>query len=201
MVSVFIQAGGKSLRMGFNKALAPFLGKPLIQRVIHRVHSLASEIVVVANDPLPYLELGYPIVADRISGVGALGGLYTALSYARYPYVIVIACDMPFVNSALLEEAWKRLIQGNWDAVLPQSAEGLEPFHAVYRRDTCLPAVERALNRGERRMISWLPEVRWQAIPWEEIKAVDPQGLAFLNVNTPEELSLAEHLARTVYSE
>lgn len=201
MVSVFIQAGGKSQRMGFNKALAPFLGRPLIQRVIHRIHSLASEIVIVANDPQLYLELGYPMVADRIPGLGALGGLYTALSYARYPYVIVIACDMPFVNSSLLLEAQNRLVQGGWDAVLPQSGEGLEPFHAVYRRDTCLPAVERALKRGERRMISWLPEVRWQVIPWEEVKVIDPRGLAFMNVNTPEELAIAEDLARTVYLE
>ncbi|MCX8023789.1 MAG: molybdenum cofactor guanylyltransferase [Thermanaerothrix sp.] len=201
MVSVFVQAGGKSQRMGFNKALAPFLGEPLIQRVIHRVHSLASEIIVVANDPQPYLGLGYPVVADRIPGLGALGGLYAALSYARYPYVISIACDMPFVNAALLHEAWKRLVQGNWDAVIPRSADGLEPFHAVYRRDTCLPAVEQALKRGERRMISWLAEVHWQSIPWEEVRVFDPQGLAFVNLNTPEELALAENLARTLYSE
>ncbi|MGB9898376.1 MULTISPECIES: molybdenum cofactor guanylyltransferase [Thermanaerothrix] len=187
--------------MGTNKALVPFLGEPLIQRVIRRVRPLAREIVIVTNDPQPYLELGYPIVADRIPGLGALGGLYTALSYARHPYVIVIACDMPFVNSSLLLEAQNRLVQGGWDAVLPQSGEGLEPFHAVYRRDTCLPAVERALKRGERRMISWLPEVRWQAISWEEVKVIDPQGVAFMNVNTPEELANAEDLARTVYLE
>ncbi|MDT8897424.1 molybdenum cofactor guanylyltransferase [Thermanaerothrix sp. 4228-RoL] len=201
MASVFVQAGGQSQRMGTNKALVPFLGEPLIQRVIRRVRPLAREIVIVTNDPQPYLELGYPIVADRIPGLGALGGLYTALSYARHPYVIVIACDMPFVNSSLLLEAQNRLVQGGWDAVLPQSGEGLEPFHAVYRRDTCLPAVERALKRGERRMISWLPEVRWQAISWEEVKVIDPQGVAFMNVNTPEELANAEDLARTVYLE
>lgn len=201
MLSLFVQAGGKSHRMGFNKALASFLGEPMIRRVIRRVEGLADEVIIVANDPRPYLELGYPIIADRIPGMGALGGLYTALSYARYPYVGVVACDMPFVSAALLREAQNRLLQDDLDAVIPQSPEGLEPFHAVYRRETCLPAVERALARGERRMISWLSEVRWQPLRWDEVCRLDQRGLAFLNVNTPDELALAERLAQETYSE
>lgn len=201
MLSLFVQAGGKSQRMGFNKALAPFLGEPLIRRVIRRVEGLAGEVVIVANDPQPYLEWGYLVIPDRLPGMGALGGLYTALSHARYPYVSVVACDMPFVNAVVLKKAQERLMREELDAVIPQSAKGLEPFHAVYRRETCLPAVERVLLRGERRMIAWLPEVQWRPLQWEEIRRLDPQGLAFLNVNTPDELAWAERLAREAYLE
>ena len=102
MLTVVIQAGGESRRMGQDKALIPFLGDHLIQRVRGRVAPLADELLVTTNQPQGYRFLGLPLFPDLIPGRGALGGLYTALSAASQPLVAVVACDMPFVNAEML---------------------------------------------------------------------------------------------------
>src|SRR5512143_3119304 len=102
MLSVVVQAGGQSTRMGENKALKPFLGEPLIQRVIQRLRPVADEVLITANDPLEYLFLGVPVFPDVRPGRGPLGGLYTALAKATHPTAAVVACDMPFASAPLL---------------------------------------------------------------------------------------------------
>lgn len=196
MLSVAIQAGGESSRMGRDKGLVPFLGQALILRVIERVRPLADEILVTTNQPQDYRFLGLPLFKDLIPDRGALGGLYTALSAAQHTRVAVVACDMPFVNSNLLKLAQERLLDQQLDAVIPETDHGMEPFHAVYRRETCLEAVAAALEAGKWRLISWLPDVKFAPISHEEIQRYDPQQLAFLNVNTPEDLRRAEQLAQ-----
>lgn len=196
MLSVAIQAGGESSRMGRDKGLLPFLGQALIVRVIERVKPLADEILVTTNQPEDYKFLGLPLFEDLVPDRGALGGLYTALSAAQLANVAVVACDMPFVNPGLLELAQDRLLEQGVDAVIPETDHGMEPFHAVYRREICLQAVEAALQAGKWRLISWLPAVRVAIIPGEEILRYDPQQLAFFNVNTPEDLHQAEQLAK-----
>jgi molybdopterin-guanine dinucleotide biosynthesis protein A len=197
MLSVSIQAGGESRRMGQNKALIPFLGKPLIQRVIERVTAIAGEILVITNDPPAYEFLGLPLIADKIPGHGVLGGLYTALLEAKQPYVTSIACDMPFVNANLLKIEIARLMAGAEDVVIPESASGLEPLHAVFRRDTCLPFVEEALRQNERRLISWFHRANVLVVSRAEVAQIDPDEQAFININTPADLAHAEALAKT----
>ncbi|HEX6304705.1 MAG TPA: molybdenum cofactor guanylyltransferase [Anaerolineales bacterium] len=196
MLSVAIQAGGESSRMGRDKGLVPFLGQALILRVIERVRPLADEVLVTTNQPEDYGFLGLPLFEDLIPDRGALGGLYTALSAAQHASVAIVACDMPFVNPGLLELAQNRLLEQGVDAVMPETERGMEPFHAVYLRETCLQAVEAALQAGKWRLISWLPDVRVARISGEEILRYDPRQLAFFNVNTPEDLHQAEQLAK-----
>jgi len=195
MLSVVVQAGGESRRMGQNKALLPFLGKPLVARVVDRLSFLGEETLVISN-PLEEVEfLGIPVFEDLLPGRGALGGLYTALSVATQPLVAVVACDLPFANAMLLAALRDQLMAGDFDLAVPQSAEGLEPMHAVYRRETCLPAVRRALEAGEQRMISFYPMVKPRIFSVEEVRPFDPEQLAFINVNTPEEFRQAEQLS------
>lgn len=194
--TVVIQAGGESRRMGQDKALLSFLGEPLIARVLRRIQPIADEIIVVARQPETLAFLGVKVVSDLLPGVGALGGLHTALAVAGHPLVGVVACDMPFVSAPLLETACRRLQESGADAVIPLLKEGWEPLHAVYRRETCLPLVERAIQRGERRLISWHSEARILPLAEEEIRLLDAHLRAFLNINTPEDLRLAEALAR-----
>jgi len=196
MLSISIQAGGASSRMGQDKALMPFLGRPLIQRVVDRLSPIADEMLVTTNSPNDYRFLGIPLFRDLISGRGALGGLYTALSSATCEAVAVVACDMPFASLSLLEAAGKLLVQEEADVVIPDSGGGLEPLHAVYRRQTCLPAIEAAIDAEKWRLISWFPEVKVRILQPDEIKAYDPSGLAFWNLNTPEEFIEAEECAR-----
>jgi len=195
-LAVVIQAGGESRRMGQDKGLAPFLGKTLVERLIKRLQPAAAEIVVTTNNPESYQFLGLPLYSDLFPGTGALGGLYTALQAARQPYAAVVACDMPFASPELLETALKLLRDGGFDAVVPRSEQGLEPFHAVYRRTTCLPHILHALQAEKRRVDSWFAAVCLHQLSWDQVRQVDPSGRVFLNANTPEELAAAEAIAQ-----
>ena len=95
MLTLAIQAGGRSSRMGKDKALLDFGGQPLIQQVLSRLESLADETIVTTNHPEDYHFLGFPLIPDVIPDRGALGGLYTALNAASHPLVAVVACDLP----------------------------------------------------------------------------------------------------------
>ena len=196
MFSLVIQAGGKSERMGEDKALKSFLGRPLIQHVMDRLASLADEIIVTTNRPADYAFLGQRIVSDLAPGRGALGGLYTALASAAHPIAGVVACDMPFASKALLEAATRLLVQEEADVVIAKTEEGHEPFHAVYRRDTCVPAIQAALDAGLWKVVAWFPSVKVREMTRGEVAAADPSGLCFWNVNTPEEFAEAERLAQ-----
>ena len=181
--------------MGQDKALLPFLGQPLIVRVIERLKPLADEILITTNHPAAYQFLGLPLYADEQPGRGALGGLYTALNAARHPLVAVIACDMPFANVRLLSALRDALSTTQADLAIPVSAGGTEPFHAVYRRLTCLPAILQAMQTGKWRVDSWFSQVQLFTLQPEEIRQYDPDGLCFWNVNTPEELKAAQQVA------
>lgn len=196
MLSVVVQAGGQSQRMGENKALKPFFGRPLIERVVRRLESIADELLVTTNQPEAYEFLNVRKVPDVRPGLGPLGGLYTALSSARFASTAVVACDMPFTSAPLVVASAGILLQEDVDVVIAESPEGFEPMHAVYRRLVCLPAIEAALDSGQRRAISWFPGVRVRRLTAEELTRYDPDGLAFWNVNTPEEFAQAEERAR-----
>ncbi len=194
-MSLVIQAGGVSRRMGQNKALMPFLGQPLIARVIGRLVHLAGEVLVTTNQPAGLEFLDLPLMPDVLPGMGALGGLYTALTAARLPVVALVACDMPFVNPELLAAQRKLLLESDADVVIPRTKFGYEPLHAVYRRETCLGPVRASLDAGRLRMDSWFDQVRLRVMGPEEVRLYDPEMRAFLNVNTPEEFAQAEALA------
>jgi molybdopterin-guanine dinucleotide biosynthesis protein A len=198
MLTIVIQAGGESRRMGQDKALLPFLGQPLIQRLTERLSPLADELLVTTNRPEAYQFLGLPLITDVIPGRGSLGGLYTALSAAHQPLVAVVACDMPFASPLLLQAERHLLLATGSDAVIPQTEGGTEPFHAVYRREVCLPAIQAAIAADRWRVDAWFPQVKLRLMLPEEVRLFDPQGIAFGNVNTPQELAQAEELARRI---
>jgi molybdopterin-guanine dinucleotide biosynthesis protein A len=195
MLSVVLQAGGRSTRMGQNKALMSFAGRPLVERVMERVRPAADELLIVTNEPQAYRFLGVPLIPDMRPGRGPLGGLYTALMSARHALVAVVACDMPFASAPLLVAAAGYLLQDEADVVIAEAAEGFEPMHAVYRRTACLPQIEAAIAADQWRMISWFPRVKVRKLTQEELARYDPDGLAFWNVNTPQEFARAEQRA------
>ena len=201
MITIVVQAGGESRRMGRDKGLVPFLGKPLIQRVLQRTSALAQEVLVTTNKPEDYEFTGYPLFPDFYPGRGALGGLYTALRAASQPLVAVVACDMPFVSPRLLQAELEKLQQSlsageqALDAVIPRGEGGTEPFHAVYHRSACLPLIETVMQQNRWRVDSWFASANLYLMDLAEMQHYDPHGLAFWNVNTPEELIQAEELA------
>ena len=195
MLSAVIQAGGESRRMGKDKALLPFLNQTLIERVIQRVLPLADEVLVTTNHPQDYQFLGLPLISDILPGRGALGGLYTALCAASQPLVAVLACDMPFLNASLIAYQRDLMLNPQFDVSIPRTDEGMEPFHAIYRRRTCLEPVKNALDNDQWRVDAWYNQVQLRILPTEEIQRYDPQLLSFLNINTPEDLQAAAKLA------
>ena len=194
-LSVVIQAGGQSRRMRQDKGLVLFLGQPLISRLVERLRPLAAELLVTTNQPADYAFLGVPLFSDLVLERGALGGLYTALCAASLPYVAVVACDMPFINPALLEAQYERLLSSQSDISILHTDEGLEPFHAVFRRKTCLPYILQSLDEDKWRVDAWFSQVKIHLFRIDDIHRYDPELLSFWNVNTPEELHQAEHLA------
>lgn len=194
--TIVIQAGGRSSRMGQDKALMPFLGSPLIGRQVARLRSLSSNISVITNRPQDYAFLGLPCFPDLMPGEGPLGGLLTALNAVDTGTLAVLACDLPFIMPALLVEQHRLLMQGQYDAVIPRSPDGPEPLHAVYRRERCLAAVQAALEVGERRMTAWFSMATVYEMSQEEVAVIDPKFYSFINTNSPEEFSEAEALAQ-----
>jgi len=164
----------------------------MIQHVLARLVGLGDETLVTSNNPdaLEFLDL--PLVSDEDPGAGALYGLRTALRAARGDRVLIVACDMPFVNRLLLEHLI--VLSANADVVVPRWNDRYQTMQSVYARKKCLKAVEAALEQGERRMISFYPQVKVRIVSSEEVAEYDPTGRSFFNVNTPEDLAEAERL-------
>lgn len=201
-LSVVVEAGGKSCRMGKNKALMPLSGQPLIQHVIDRVKHIAIELFIVCNNSSEFEFLDVNITNDSISGKGALGGLFTAMDISSNEYVAVVACDLPFVSTKILLYCLDLLIQSGADAAIPKTSDDyFEPLHAVYRREPCKKAIFQAIMQNKRRAISWLPQVNVIEINSDLWRDLDPSGLAFFNVNTMEDFMEAEKTIQKLFKQ
>lgn len=188
-VSVAIMAGGKSSRMGRDKSFVLVEGRPLIERIVEKVTGLGDELILVTNKPEEYAYLGLPMFGDIYPDQGSLGGIYTGLYYASYPHVLVVACDMPWLNRPLLE--YMLSLRGTADVVVPRWEEYPEPLHAVYSKD-CLAAVEERLKAGKLKITGFYESVRVHYLDRATIAQFDPEGRSFANLNTPEELAAAQ---------
>ncbi len=183
-MSAAILAGGRSRRMGRNKALLPYRGRPLIAHVFETLDSLFEDVFLVTNDPGPFDFLPCPRIPDRVPGKGPIAGIDAALSYSRTPFVLVVGCDTPFLSPRLLELLAEKT-KGS-DLVIPHGPNGPEPLCAVYGKG-CLPLVEESLRRGDLRITDLGKRLRAREIPMEEVAAVDPGFRSFRNINTPQE--------------
>jgi molybdopterin-guanine dinucleotide biosynthesis protein A len=195
-----VMAGGRNTRFGDVKAFAEVGGARIIDRVILALGAVSDTVVLSANDPATYAPTGLPIRSDVIPELGALGGLHTALAWAHErgdQGVMVAACDMPFPSIPLLEHI--RSVAPGHDAVLPESGSrrGIEPLFGYYSV-VCLPAVERAIARGDRRMIGFHDEIDVHAVPLAEVRAFGDPEVLFMNVNTRAELEQAQRIASGV---
>jgi molybdopterin-guanine dinucleotide biosynthesis protein len=190
-VSLALQAGGASTRMGTDKALAQFVDGPLLQWIVRRVAAPFTESFVVANDPARFRHLGLPVVTDALSERGSLVGVYTALLASPTEKVLCLACDMPLVTPRLLRRL-VRLSEGH-EVAVPQQGDWFQPLCAVYGVGV-LPEIERMLDAGERRIDRLYERVDAAYLDVVDGEFGDPD-LLFLNVNTPEELERARGYA------
>jgi len=178
-------AGGRASRMGgVAKGLLRVDGEPIAARALRLFDALFAGALVVANDPAAYAALGARVVPDAIAGKGAPGGLHAALAASPTPWVFAAACDMPYLSRPAID-----LLAGRRDgaaAVVPRWRGRFEPLHALWSR-ACLPALEAALLGGDPSLQQLVRLVDARVVEEAEWREVDPEGLAFENVNTPEE--------------
>jgi molybdopterin-guanine dinucleotide biosynthesis protein A len=186
-----VLAGGGSTRMGRNKALLELGGMRLIERVIRAIRPLFAEVAIVANDPEPYADLKVPVWPDRIAGKATLGGICTAVSRSAFPQAFCIACDMPFPSAAMI--TFLRDLAPGWDVVVPHTADGYHPVHAVYSK-TCIPHMEAMIAADRLKIDRLFPAVRLRAVEEPELRVIDPTLRCFVNVNTPADLETASRL-------
>jgi molybdopterin-guanine dinucleotide biosynthesis protein A len=187
-VSAAVMAGGKSRRMGSDKAwLDVGDGRPIVQRVIDVVREVADDVLIVANDER-YGTLGPRVIPDRWPDGGALGGIGTGIGAAAHDRVLVVACDMPFLRAEVLRYLVEQA--DGVDAVVPRIGGEHQTLHALYTK-ACLAPIERAVAAGKMRVISFFGDVRIRALDEADLRPFDPDLRSFTNVNTPEELEAA----------
>jgi molybdopterin-guanine dinucleotide biosynthesis protein A len=191
--SAAILAGGKSSRMGTNKALLDVRGSAMIRRTTGLLRPLVDDLFLVANDPAPYADLGLPVFPDIHLGRGPLGGIHAAITHAAHPLVLCAACDMPHIQPGILG----LLLDAadlSADAVIPRPDGRPEALLAVYGR-SALPAIERSIAAGRLRVMDALEGLRVRFLDESELAPVDPGRCSFVNVNTPADLDAARAFA------
>jgi molybdopterin-guanine dinucleotide biosynthesis protein A len=194
-----ILAGGRSLRYGSPKALAHVGGEPIIERVTRALRAAGTDVVAITNDSAIAAIAQVRARADAVAGLGALGGIHTALLWARdedRPGALAVACDMPFLSVPLLEAILDLAHGGTYDLVAPEGGGPriIEPLCAWYGV-TCLDAIESAIARADHRMIGFHADVRAGRIPLADVVQFGPPEQLFLNINSPADRELAERMA------
>jgi molybdopterin-guanine dinucleotide biosynthesis protein A len=185
-VSGVVLAGGESRRLGQNKALLRIGGQTLIERVLDCIAPMSAEVTVVVASPAQAAELPLPpgarVAIDRYPGCGSLGGIYTGLDASREPWVLLVACDMPFLNPTLLRRLMA--LRRGVDAVVPRLNGQPEPLHALYSK-TCLEPLERMLQTRQLKIAPLFEAVRVRYVDEDTIDSIDPGHRSFFNVNSP----------------
>ena len=182
-----ILSGGENSRMGANKAFLTRDGERLIDRTVKLFKDLFKEVILVTNDPLEYLDLDVQIVTDIYKKKKALGGIYTGLFYTSCDHAFVTACDMPFLNERFIAYMMEQI--RDYDIIVPQTADGLQPLHAIYSR-RCLPAIKNLLLQDKLKVTGFYKGLKSLCISEEIIKTFDPEFRMFLNINAPEDVNL-----------
>jgi molybdenum cofactor guanylyltransferase len=186
--TAIILTGGKSSRMGRPKALLLFDGEPLILHIVRGLKRLFADVVVVAAPEQELPPLPAILARDEVAYQGPVGGIYYGLKAAGGEVSFVTSCDVPFLNFPLISYLISQI--SNYDVVVPYWQERFQPLHAVYRKGVG-PLLKEQLDRGELRPIFLYEKVRTRKITEEEIRRFDPEGLSFLNMNTPEDYEQA----------
>ena len=187
-----VLAGGRSRRLGRDKALETIGGQVLIRRVIDRLSQVTDGVSVVVADQaqaegLP-LDHRQQVVLDRYPGGGSLGGIFSGLEATSQEWGVVVACDMPFLNLDLIRRMLE--LREGADAVVPMLKGRLEPTHAVYSK-VCWPFMEQLLRTNDLKISLFFDKVRVAYLPDADVVALDPEGLSFFNVNSPADLERA----------
>jgi molybdopterin-guanine dinucleotide biosynthesis protein A len=193
-----ILSGGKSVRMGENKAFIEIDGVPIIHRIYTLFKELFQETIIVTNQKELFLNFDSRIYTDLLPNKGALGGLYTGVFFSNFPYSFCVACDMPFINKSLVQYLIKNT--EGYDVIVPQTKDGLQPLHAIYSKN-CLDSIQKTIEGGKYKILDFYPLVKVKIIKEEDFGFLDPLRESFINVNTPEELRSIREAGKPISNE
>lgn len=176
--------------MKADKAFMRLGGIRLIERVLHVITPLFSEVLINSNTPQQYAGWRYPIIPDVIPNNGSLGGIYSGVKAAQHENIFCVACDMPFLHQGLIRHM-QHTMQDNIDALIPRTADGFHPLHAIYSKQ-CLPVIEALLEQEQLKISNIFPRVRTVYVEEACLKQFDPQLGFFLNLNTWQDVMTAQ---------
>ncbi|HTY55077.1 MAG TPA: molybdenum cofactor guanylyltransferase [Candidatus Binataceae bacterium] len=194
-LSAVVLVGGRSSRMGRDKATLPFDGTTLIERTVATLHRAFADVLVVAapesiSEKFPTLDA--TIIRDEAPFAGPVPALLIGLRAARYDPVFACSCDLPMLNAALA--AWLcSIITEKNDAVIPIVSERLQVLHAVYRK-RCTSALDTMLASGEKSLRALAPLLDVRAVVESDMRQIDPELRSFFNLNTPDDYAAAVEL-------
>ncbi|MFC2066531.1 molybdenum cofactor guanylyltransferase [Chloroflexota bacterium] len=194
--SCIILAGGKGVRLGYDKVLETIGNRSLLQQVTSCVSSFCTDIIIVTAQSRTIPQLGHSkskIVTDTIPGKGPLGGIYTGLVTSDSFYNLVVASDMPFLNQDLLH--YMIQLSTDFDIVVPRVGSLVEPLHAVYSK-SCIAPIETMIKNDNLSVNQLLSLVKVRYVETDEVDRFDPERLSFFNINTKADLKKARELAR-----
>jgi molybdopterin-guanine dinucleotide biosynthesis protein A len=190
----FLLAGGKSSRMGIDKAFLDFGGQTLLDRALTAM-ATACDSVMIVGDPAKFAKYGstknVPVVADIFPGCGPLAGIHAALAQSSATFNLMLAVDMPFVSTELLRFLFAAAEESDAIITVPRSGRGLQPLCAVYRREFAA-AAEQALRAGKYKVDAVFSSVAVRVIEEAELAAAGFEERCFFNVNTPQDRLAAE---------
>jgi molybdopterin-guanine dinucleotide biosynthesis protein A len=184
-ITGIILSGGKSSRMGVNKAFIEVDGVSIISRIHGLFKKLFQEIIIVTNEKELFGSFDANIYSDLLPNRGVLGGLYTGLFFSSFLYSFCVACDMPFLKESVIKYLMNRI--DHFDVIVPKGEDGLQPLHAIYSKD-CLKPMREIIGKGNYKIIDFYPMVKIKIIGQDEFRSLDPTGESFININTPDEL-------------
>ncbi len=183
-LTVAVLAGGRSRRMGRDKALLPMGESTLLQRVMDAAAPVSDQHLLITNSPASHALFAWPQAADLYPDKGPLGGLYTALSHTKTDHLLLLACDLPYLNTPFLRFLCEQIDDNQ--AIVPDSADGQQPLCAIYNRSV-LTAVTHALQQNQLGMRRLLSQLSIRTISPDQWHPFDSDNRLFTNLNTPED--------------
>ena len=196
-----ILAGGRSRRLGQDKAVQSVGGIRIIDRVITKLSRVVESLTVVIDreERAGELEIDEKVefIVDCYPDSGSLGGLYSGLKASTTTWSLLVACDMPFISGSLIQYMRSKLETGSSDVVIPNFQGRLQTTHALYR-NTCLGHIEERLKQRSLRMDGYFSDVEVCTLQEEDFLYIEGSKESFFNVNTPTDLQMAQDMEKNV---
>jgi len=184
-----VLTGGESKRMGSDKARIVLAGKSLLEHVLEQLEPLFSDILISVREKRA--DIHYPQIVDKTADRGPMVGIKSVLEQVKTDWVFVIACDMPFISTGLIQHLAG--LRGGHDAVVPHVSDRPQPLFGFYNK-TCLPMMEARMKQGQRSMIRLLADLDVFELSEQQVKTIDPELKSLLSLDSVEDVKRVENV-------